>query len=191
MRAERRGFHVKDALGLRFVAQQFSRLQLSYDAIAFLAVLSDTCATVGASMITGGAYHAIVFGQVKSFNQFFGVGAILAATTVALIKLKGLYTPDSLLAIRSQVTPLILIWTGVLLFLLGICFTLKISDDLSRGWILSLAIAGPFLILCQRLLLRRMVIAVLQKGALKRRNVILITEEPRMAPTGDENDPRV
>jgi Undecaprenyl-phosphate glucose phosphotransferase len=137
-------------------------------------------------MITGGAYHAVAFGQVRSLNQFFGIGAILAAATVALIKVKGLYTPDSLLAIRSQVTPLILIWTGVLLFLLGICFTLKISDDFSRGWILSLAIAGPFLILCQRLLLRRTMVAVIQRGALKRRNVILITEDPKTAPAGNE-----
>jgi hypothetical protein len=76
-RAERRGFHVKDALGPRFVAQQFSRFQLSYDAVLSAAI-------VVARMITGGAYHAIVFGQVKSFNQFFGVGAILAAATVVL-----------------------------------------------------------------------------------------------------------
>src|SRR5262245_19391522 len=171
----RPGFHVKDGYGLGFAAQMFGRSRLSYETIALLAILSDTCAVVCASMITGGAYHAVAFGQVRSLNQFFGVGAILAAATVALIKVKGLYTPDSLLAIRSQVTPLILIWTGVLLFLLGICFTLKISDDFSRGWILSLAIAGPFLILCQRLLLRRTMVAVIQRGALKRRNVILIT----------------
>jgi Undecaprenyl-phosphate glucose phosphotransferase len=182
----RRGIHLKDGHEPRLAAQMLGRLRLSYEVIALLAVLSDTCAVVVASMITGGAYHAVVFGHVKSLNQFFGVGAILAAATVALIKLKSLYTPDSLLAIRSQVKPLIIIWTGVLLFLLGICFTLKISDDLSRGWILSLAIAGPFLILCQRLLLKQMLTAVLQKGALKRRNVILITEDPRTASTGDE-----
>ena len=184
--AGERGFHLKHGHGLQFSAQLLGHLRLSYNAIAILAVLSDTCAVVGASIITGGAYHAVAFGNVASFNQFFGVGAILAASTVALMKLNGLYTPDSLLSIRSQVTPLIVIWTGVLLFLLGICFTLKVSDDLSRGWILSLAIGGPFLILCQRLLLWRMMLAVLQKGWLKRRKVILIIGDPKATPAGDE-----
>jgi Undecaprenyl-phosphate glucose phosphotransferase len=187
MRApDRRGFHRKEGRGLGFAAQMLGRSRLSYDAIALLAVLSDACAVVGASMITGGAYHAIAFGQVRGLNQFLAVGGILAAATVALIKLKGLYTPDSLLAIRSQLTPLILIWTGVLLFLLGICFTLKISDDLSRGWILSLAVVGPFFILCQRLLLTRVMGAVLRKGALKRRHVVLITQDPETVPAGDD-----
>jgi Undecaprenyl-phosphate glucose phosphotransferase len=181
-----RGFNLKHGRGLQSGAQTLGHLRLSYDAIAILAVLSDMCAVLGASMITGGAYHAAAFGHVGSFNQFLGVGAILAASTVALMKLNGLYTPDSLLSIRSQITPLILIWTSILLFLLGICFTLKISDDLSRGWILSLAIAGPFLILCQRFLLWRMTLAVLEKGWLKRRKVILIIGDPKATPAGDE-----
>ena len=181
-----RGFQLRPGREFQFGAQMLGHLRLSLNAIALLAVVSDACAIVGASMIAGDAYHAVVFGKVGSFNQFFAIGAVLAASTVALIKLNGLYTPDSVLSIRSQVRPLILIWTAVVLFLLGICFALKISGDFSRGWILSLAIAGPFFILGQRLLLTRTMVAVLQKGALKRRNVILITEDPKAAHPGDE-----
>src|SRR5499426_410641 len=180
------GFHLRPGREFQFSAQLLGRLRPSLNAIALLAVVSDACAIVAASMIAGGAYHAVVFGKVGSFNQFFAIGAVLAASTVALIKLKGLYTPDSVLSIHSQVRPLILIWTAVVLFLLGICFALKISGDFSRGWILSLAIAGPFFIFCQRLLLTRTMVAVLKKGALKRRNVILITEDPKAAHPSDE-----
>lgn len=173
-------------VGLQLSARVLGRVRLSPGFIATLAVLSDTFAVVSASVVTGGAYHAVAFGQVGNLNQFFGVGAILAAATVALMKLNGLYAPDSLLPVRSPVAPLIMIWTGVLLFLLGICFTLKISEALSRGWILSLTIVAPFLIVCQRYLLRRAMLAVLQIGRLKRRKVILITDDPKSAPAGDE-----
>jgi Undecaprenyl-phosphate glucose phosphotransferase len=172
--------------GLPLSARMLGRLRLSYSSIAALAVASDAIAIAGASVVTGGAYHAAAFGQVGSLDKFFGVGAIFAALTVALIKLNGLYAPDSLLSVRSPVDRLMLIWSGVLFFLLGICFTLKISDELSRGWILSFAIAGPLLILSQRFLLRRAMLAVLQNGALKRRKVILIAEDPKAAAAGDE-----
>src|SRR4030081_1068744 len=109
------GFHLKHGRGLQGSAQMLGHLRLSFNAIAILAILSDTCAVVGASIMTGGAYHTVVFGHVESFNQFFGVGAIVAAATVALMKQNGHYALDSLLSIHSQVKPLILIWTGVLL----------------------------------------------------------------------------
>ena len=172
--------------GLPLSARMLGRLRLSYSSIAALAVVSDAIAIVGASVITGGAYHAVAFGQVGSLNRFFAVGAIFAALTVALIKLNGLYAPDNLLSARSPVDLLMLIWSGVLFLLLGICFTLKISDELSRGWILSFAIAGPLLILSQRFLLRRSMLAVHKNGALKRRKVILITEDPTAATADDE-----
>src|SRR5215471_16148703 len=120
-----------------------SRLRLSYDDFGIVAALSDVCAIVVASMLTGSAYHLLAFGKVGSVADFFGVGAILAALTAALMKLRGLYTPDSLLSVRSQIVPTVFIWSGVVLFLLVVSFTLKISETLSRGSILSLAITAP------------------------------------------------
>src|SRR5262249_23916733 len=139
-------------------------LRVSYDEFVILAALSDVLAIVVASTVTGSAYHWFTFGRVGSVAQFFGVGAILAALTVSLMKVRGLYTPDSLLSVRPQIEPTIFIWSSVVLFLLGVSFTLKISGELSRASILSLAIAAPFLILGQRFLLKRAMLAALQKG---------------------------
>jgi Undecaprenyl-phosphate glucose phosphotransferase len=118
--------------------------------------------------------------------EFFGVGAILAALAAALMKLRGLYSPDSLLSVRSQIAPILFIWSSVFLFLIGVSFTLKISEELSRGSILSLAITAPVLILGQRLLLKRMMLAILQKGWLRRPKIVLITRDPKAIPAGDE-----
>src|SRR5215813_7947757 len=161
-------------------------LRVSYDEFVILAALSDVLAIVIASTVTGSAYHWLAFGRVGSVVQFFGVGAILAALTAALMKLRGLYTPDSLLSVRPQIEPIIFIWSSVVLFLLGVGFTLKISEELSRASILSLAITAPFLILGQRFLLKRAMLATLQKGWLKRSKIVLITRDPKTIPASDK-----
>jgi putative colanic acid biosynthesis UDP-glucose lipid carrier transferase len=148
---------------------------LSFDDFGVIAGASDVCAIVIASAVTDSAYHWLAFGRVGSLVEFVGVGAIMAALAVALMHLKGLYTPDSLLLVRPQVAPIIFIWTSVVFFLLGVSFTLKISEGLSRGSILSLAMTAPFVILAQRSLLRRAMLAVLRKGWLKRCKIFLIT----------------
>jgi Undecaprenyl-phosphate glucose phosphotransferase len=163
-----------------------SQLRLSYDDFGVVAAVSDVGAIVVASILTGAAYHWFAFGRVGSHGEFLGVGAILAALTAALLKLRGLYAPDRLLSVRSQVVPITVIWISAVFFLLGVSFTLKISEGLSRGSILSLAATAPFLILGQRLLLRRTMLAVLRKGWLKRSKVFVIGRDMKAAPAGDE-----
>jgi Undecaprenyl-phosphate glucose phosphotransferase len=167
-------------------ADGLSHLPLSYDDFGVLTAVSDVCAIVVASMATGSAYHWLVYGRVGSVVEFFGVGVILAALAAALMKLKNLYNPDSLLSVRSQVSPIIFVWSSVVLFLLGVSFTLKISEGLSRGSILSLAITAPLLILGQRLLVKRTMLAILQRGWLKRSKIVLITRESKDTGAGDE-----
>src|ERR1700730_16720734 len=167
-------------------ADAASHLPLSYDDFGVLAALSDVCAIVVASTATGSAYHWLAYGRVGSVAEFFGVGAILAALTAALMKLKNLYTPDSLLSVRSQVSPIILVWSSVVLFLLGVSFTLKISEGLSRGSMLALAITAPRQHRGQRLLVKRTMLAILQNGWLKQPKIVLTAREPKDTAASDE-----
>jgi Undecaprenyl-phosphate glucose phosphotransferase len=162
------------------------RLRLSYQDFTFLAMLSDFCAIVLASTAAGGIYHWIAFGILEGLNDSFALGGILAALMVALLKLKGLYTPDVLLSVRPQIGPIVLSWSSVLLLLFGASFTLKVSSDLSRGWALSFAIVAPLLILCQRSLLRRAMLEIIKKGWLKRPNIILVTSNSESILVADE-----
>jgi Undecaprenyl-phosphate glucose phosphotransferase len=162
------------------------RLRLSYEEFMVLAMFSDACAIVGASVAAGGIYHWIAFGKFASLNDSLALGAILAALTVGLLKLKGLYTPDVLLSVRSQIAPIMLNWSTVLLLLFGASFTLKVSSDLSRGWALSFAIAAPLLILYQRSLLSGAMLEVIQNGWLKRPKIILVTSHSGSTIAADE-----
>lgn len=163
------------------------RLRLSYESFMFVAIVSDACAIILASIVAGRTYHWIAFGKIESLNDSLALGGILAVPTVALLKLKGLYTPDVLLSVRSQVAPIILSWSSVLLLLFGASFTLKVSSDLSRGWALSCAIAAPLLILCQRSLLRSAMLEIIEKGWLRRPKIILVTSSDKLIPAADES----
>jgi Undecaprenyl-phosphate glucose phosphotransferase len=172
--------------GVPLITQVLGRLRLSPKGVALVACLVDSCAIVGASILAGAAYHKFTFGHVGDLGRFFGGGAILAVAMAALMKLNGLYTPDKLLSARQQVRPILLIWIGVFLFLLSASFVLKITDELSRGWIISLAATGPFLILYPRALLSRAMLGAIETGRLKRRSVILITDNSKTIGARDE-----
>src|SRR5947208_17156335 len=96
------------------------RIRLSPGAIPILAAVSDAIAVLIASAIAGGTYHAVAFGQLGNTIQFFEVGAIFAASTVVLVKLSDLYTPESVLSRGLPVVPVAVIWVGVVLFLLSV-----------------------------------------------------------------------
>jgi len=151
-----------------------------------LAILGDTCAIILASVAAGGIYHWISFGALASLNDFAALGGLLATLTVVLQKLKGLYSPDVLLSVSSQITPIIMNWSSVLLLLFGVSFTLKVSSDLSRGWALSFAIAAPLLMLGQRRLLRSAMLDIIQKGQLKRPKIVLVTSSSEPMVTANE-----
>jgi Undecaprenyl-phosphate glucose phosphotransferase len=150
-------------------------LRLSHKSIAAIAVISDICAVVCASVLTGVVYHELTFGHAGAVGRYFWVAIVLALATVALMKMNGLYAFDRLLSIRGLMRPVTSIWIGVFFFLLGVSFAMKISEDFSRGWILSLAVAGPVLILLMRSRLSRVMLTALRTGVLKRREIILIT----------------
>lgn len=163
-----------------------AHLWLSYDHFGILAALSDAFAVVIASIVTGTAYHRFAFGHVGSIVECLGVAAILAALAGAQMKLRGLYTPDSLLSIRPQVAPVIFICSTAVLLLLGVSFTLKIGEELSRASILLLGITAPLLMLGQRVLLRSTMLATIKRGGLKRPKIMLITRDLKAAPASDE-----
>src|SRR5262245_31118907 len=81
-------------------ADQASHRWLSYKDFGIFAALSDVSAIVIASIVTGIAYHWFAFGYVGSIAERLGVGALLAAIVGPQMKLRGLYTPDSLLSVR-------------------------------------------------------------------------------------------
>jgi Undecaprenyl-phosphate glucose phosphotransferase len=170
----------KPALGL------LGQLRPSYEDLATLAILSDVSAVVIASVLSDTLYHWAIFGQTGDLRAQFQLGALLAMLTALLMHFKGLHTLDNVLSLRSKISSILWVWGGVVFFLLGTSFTLKTSETLSRGSISLLVVIAPTLLLLQRLLLSRGLLAILRKGWVKRRTILLFVTDPKAIPSEHE-----
>jgi Undecaprenyl-phosphate glucose phosphotransferase len=141
-----------------------------------VAVSDFTCA-VFSSLITGILYHQIAFGRPGNLLEFAALGTVMASVFVPLMQNRGAYQNSNLISVSKQITPIVMLWWAVLLFMICVGFALKVSADFSRGTILLLAIVGPAALLCERYFLARYITYAAQHGKLRRRRVLVIAED--------------
>jgi Undecaprenyl-phosphate glucose phosphotransferase len=141
-----------------------------------VAVSDFTCA-VFSSLITGILYHQIAFGRPGNLLEFAALGTVMASVFVPLMQNRGAYQNSNLISVSKQITPIVMLWWAVLLFMICVGFALKVSADFSRGTILLLAIVGPAALLYERYFLARYIAYAAQHGKLRRRRVLVIAED--------------
>jgi len=108
-----------------------------------IAGVSDFTCAVFSSLITGILYHQIAFGRSGNLLEFAALGTVMASVFVPLMQNRGAYQNSNLISVSKQITPIVMLWWAVLLFMICVGFALKVSADFSRGTILLLAIVGP------------------------------------------------
>jgi Undecaprenyl-phosphate glucose phosphotransferase len=109
--------------------------------------------------------------------EFAAIGAAMASVFVPLMQNRGAYQFPMLTHISNQITPIVMLWLVVLLFIICVGFALKVSEDFSRGTIMLLAIVGPAVLLCQRYFLSRYIVYAAQHGKTRHRRMLVITED--------------
>lgn len=149
---------------------------ISYGSVEIIAILTDAAVIVSASTIAGVIYHYQAFGTPGDLVKYIGSAAVVGALFISLMQSRGMYRPNELLVLRSQIRTVCLFWVAVFSLLAGTVFALKIGSELSRGASLVFAFVGLCALLAQRILLRNL----LTKGVIKRRfsgrKVVLITD---------------
>jgi Undecaprenyl-phosphate glucose phosphotransferase len=157
------------------------RLPLNYSAFGLAAIPLDGWSIMMAGLLTAGAYDHVVFGRFESLREPCQVSAVLATFTAVLMYLKGLYASDGALSAPSQAAAIALVWAFAVLFVFGVCIGLNASHAFCRGWVPSFVVAAPALILGHRLLLQRLFEAVLDRGWIQCRRILLITDTPALS----------
>jgi putative colanic acid biosynthesis UDP-glucose lipid carrier transferase len=163
------------------IAGLIQRLPPNYSVFGLAAIPLDVWSVMMALLLTAGAYDYVVFGRIEGLREPFQIGAVLAAFTAVLMYLKGLYASDRVLSVPSQVPAILFVWALAVLFVFAVCISLDASHAFCRGWGPSFAIAAPALILGHRLLLQRLLAAVLDRGWVQCRRILLITDTPALS----------
>ena len=151
---------------------------ISYHAVGVLTLICDVALILGCGVGSGILYSLTFFGGPGDILSEFGAAAVVAAFYVSVMKSQALYNPSELLSLRTQISSVTTIWLGVLLFLSGAVFALKIGDHFSRGAAFTFAGTGLAGLLAERIV----AFYLLQRGLKERRflgrKAVLITDEP-------------
>src|SRR6202034_1073790 len=110
------------------------------------------------------------------------IGLLAYIIVAAILAAVGDYRLSNLLDYYRQARDLTLIWTGVLLLLLGVAFSLKVQENFSRGATFTFFLLGLFVMIIWRGWLAKAIRHALETGAFfAPRNVIVIAERGRLA----------
>lgn len=167
-------------------AQHTSSLSLpvSYHHMNLFAAIVDATMIVAISLLSGSIYHLMSYGSAGDLDVFFGMGITVAALFVSILQARRLYRPSQIIGAKRRLSTLILVWSLIFMFLAGVAFFLKISDNFSRGAVMSFFFSGMVGVIVARLVLRAWLNHALATGSLKGRNVVVLAEMNELADGG-------
>jgi Undecaprenyl-phosphate glucose phosphotransferase len=154
---------------------------IHYDSVEPLAIVIDLATIVLASVLSGLLYDRAT-GTPEDVGKSLGSSVLVSALFIALMKIRRMYRPIELLALRSQIRAVFLAWTSVFLLLAGTVFALKIGSEISRGASMLFAMFGFLAMIAHRSVLRDLLAKGLAEKRFSGRNIVLITDHSQ---TGD------
>jgi Undecaprenyl-phosphate glucose phosphotransferase len=151
--------------------------------IEAIAVCSDLVLIPSASLVTGIAYHIAFLGGIGPIPAFLGIGVLTAVNFTAILAARAAYRPQNLVNFRKQAQESTTVWLFVFFVLSAVAFSLKISQEYSRGATLSFFAAGWLLILAWRLVIARFVTRALAGAGFAEQKSILIGQKQQLSRT--------
>jgi len=140
----------------------------------------DFVLVVGMSVLTGVGYHWLFLNRVPDFTPYVAIGVLSFSNFAAILAVRGAYRFRYLANLKKQALEVTLVWTCVSLFLLGIAFSLRVEEALSRGATFGFFVFGLTSLLIWRGILARRLSKALENGAFAERKVLVIGERHRV-----------
>src|SRR5262249_9415564 len=131
---------------------------------------------VAASALFSFVYQWFSTGDLDLERAFFSVGIIVAANFTAIMAARRNYRLKNLMLLGRQARDTIIIWFGVSGTLTVIAFTLKVSNEFSRGAAMLFFVGGLLILLSWRYLVATQISLALANGSFARKKIIVITE---------------
>jgi Undecaprenyl-phosphate glucose phosphotransferase len=142
--------------------------------------IADFVLVVGFSILTGVGYHWLFLDHVPDITPYIAIGALTFSNFAAILAVRGAYRFRYLANFKVQALDVTFTWTGVFLFLLGIAFSLRIEQALSRGATFGFFALGLTSLLIWRGILAHWLSKALHNGAFAERKVLVIGESQRI-----------
>ena len=176
-------FSTPDSTPLRVAQppQNKARGLLPFYMVEGAAICSDAVLILATSVLTGIVYNLAAFNRVGSVEVFLGVGALACVNFSAILAARAAYRPQNLANFWKQARETTAVWLFVLLVLLAVAFSFKVSDTYSRGATFTFFVVGLAAITGWRFFLARFLVQALAVGAFAEQKAILLAEEGQLA----------
>ncbi|WP_027577844.1 undecaprenyl-phosphate glucose phosphotransferase [Bradyrhizobium sp. Ai1a-2] len=174
-----------------FAARSFSpplrserKWPIRYRSIELLASCSDVAIIVIASIVSTLLYRLYVDWTTADVGKAIGSAIVVSALCVSLLKMRGMYRPPELLALRRQVQAVCLSWLFVFALLGSAVGALNIGAEISRGAGAAFAVVGLAMLIGHRVIMRALLLKGLSDRKFSGGNVVLITDQAQSHDTG-------
>jgi polysaccharide biosynthesis protein PslA len=135
---------------------------------------ADIAAIIVTALLTGIAYHEVVYGDCGDLVAFFQVGAITASIMVSANLFRGEYRLANFLLFKPHVRRSFRLWNVTFIGLLVVAFLSKVTVVYSRGWVILFYGAGILLLLLIRYLSVAAVTHGTRSGLISTKRVFLL-----------------
>ena len=149
--------------------------------IGILAILLDVFIIVALSVASGILYHLYVYGVPGDIGSYANIGALTSLFYLLPRSLKGHYDTARMIAARYDLRQSFTVWNFAFFCLLAVSFAAKLTDDYSRGAVMTFYFVG----FAGVTLLRAAIVSFCRhgfdKGWLATRRILLVGSRRKVA----------
>jgi Undecaprenyl-phosphate glucose phosphotransferase len=141
-----------------------------------IVLVIDLFLIVATGVLSSALYHWTTGGNPGIVLPYIGVGVIAAANFTAVMTARRNYHLKRLIQFATQARETILIWPGIYGLLAVAAFTMKISNEFSRGALIVFFVGGLSALLAWRRLVANFILKSLEVGSFASKKMIVIAE---------------
>jgi Undecaprenyl-phosphate glucose phosphotransferase len=140
-------------------------------------LIVDLLLIVATGVISSAVYHLATSGDPGYAIPYIGVGVLAAANFAAVMTARRNYHLKRLIQFSGQAREAIVIWSCIYGLLGAAAFTMKISNEFSRGAVILFFASGLTALLAWRRLAGNFILKSLEDGSFANRKMIVIAEK--------------
>jgi Undecaprenyl-phosphate glucose phosphotransferase len=157
------------------------------EAIPYLVSTADALVILLASLLGAVIYHQITDTPVPDLTAYFALGLIASFIHIARQGGRGYYDFERVAKPGVEVAEILICWLTTILLLAFFAFLFKIGVSFSRGSFLVFMGVAPIGLLGGRKLSKRVVETAIARGAIGRRNTVLLGDPAELESLDDRD----
>ncbi|MGD9671516.1 MAG: undecaprenyl-phosphate glucose phosphotransferase [Hyphomicrobiaceae bacterium] len=164
-------------------AAQGRWLAIGNTAFAIIALATESLAILTTSVLSGTAYHFVVYDNVGAIETYVAIGALTALLYTLPFIFRDEYGIDRFLECPRATRRIFVIWNYVFLCLALFGFLTKTTGVFSRGWMILFYAAGLVAVIAVDAFIDMMLKSAIARGHIVYRRLMLIGTENELART--------